>query len=163
MELCLGDPAAAERYLREAYAALRAMREWRFLPVIIEVLAEALYDQCRFDEAQHMIDEAHAPGVGFGLPYGPLNARAKLLARHGQFAAARRLVAEAEALITPASSALVRAGLLVVKAEVDRLAGAPDQAAAGLRAALRIYEDGGATQLAAQIRAALAGFPTNPA
>jgi len=39
---------------------------------------------------------------------------------------------------------------------VDRLADAPDQAAAGLRAALRIYEDGGATQLAAQIRAALA-------
>jgi hypothetical protein len=39
---------------------------------------------------------------------------------------------------------------------VDRLAGAPDQAAASLRAALRIYEDRRATQLAAQVRAALA-------
>jgi len=48
--------------------------------------------------------------------------------------------------------------VLVAKAEVDQLAGAPDQAAASLRAALRIYEDRRARQLAAQIRAALAGL-----
>ena len=87
---------------------------------------------------------------------GALNLRAMLLARRGQFPADRRLLAEAEGRITPASSALTRAGVLIAKAEVDRLAGAPDHAAASLRAALRIYEDRRATQLAAQIRAALA-------
>ena len=59
-------------------------------------------------------------------------------------------------LITPASSPVTRAEVLIAKAEVDRLAEAPERAAASLRAALRIYEDRRATQLAAQIRAALA-------
>jgi hypothetical protein len=48
--------------------------------------------------------------------------------------------------------------VLVAKAEVNRLAGAPGQAVASLRAALRIYEDHRAPQLAAPIRAALAGL-----
>jgi hypothetical protein len=71
-------------------------------------------------------------------------------------------VAEAEALITPASSALTRARLLAAKAEVNRLAGARDQAAASLRAALRIYEDCRAPQLATQVRAALATIAAQP-
>jgi hypothetical protein len=45
---------------------------------------------------------------------------------------------------------------------VGRLAGAPDQAAASLRAALRIYDDRRATRLAAQIRAALAAVAAQP-
>jgi hypothetical protein len=48
--------------------------------------------------------------------------------------------------------------VLVAKAEVNRLAGAPDQAAASLRNALRIYEDRRATQLASQIKTALTGL-----
>jgi tetratricopeptide (TPR) repeat protein len=153
----LADPVAAERYLREAYAALRAMGERRYLIDVTTLLADALYTQGRFDEAQRMTDEAQAAGlpdanVGTSL----LHIRAKLLARSGQFAAARRLIAEAEALITPATSVGTRVDLLVANAEVSRLAGAPDQAAADLRVALRIYEDCRATQLAAQIRATLA-------
>jgi len=84
-----------------------------------------------------------------------------LVARRGQFPVARRLLAEAEALITPASSASTRAEVLIAKAEVDRLAGALDHTAASLRAALRIYEDRRATQLAAQIRATLATIAVN--
>jgi tetratricopeptide (TPR) repeat protein len=157
MEQALADPAAAERYLREAHAALRAMSERRYLVVVTTRLAGALYAQGRFDEAQQMADEARAADVPDADAWsGVLNLRAMLLARRGQFPAARRLLAEVEALITPASSALTQAEVLIAEAEVDRLAGAPDQAAASLRAALRIYEDRRATQLAAQIRAALA-------
>ena len=65
-------------------------------------------------------------------------ARARLLARRGQFPAARRLADEAAALISahrlagaPGPDADQR------KAEVDRLAGAPEQAEASLHAALR--------------------------
>ena len=63
-ELTLGDPVAAERYLREAYAALRAMGERRYLIDISVQLAEALYAQGRLDEAQQMIDEARAGDAG---------------------------------------------------------------------------------------------------
>jgi tetratricopeptide (TPR) repeat protein len=157
MEQALADPAAAERYLREAHAALRAMSERRYLVVVTTRLAGTLYAQGRFDEAQQMADEAQAADVPDADAWsGALNLRAMLLARRGQFPAARRLLAEAEALITPASSALTQAEVLIAEAEVDRLAGAPDQAVASLRAALRIYEDRRATQLAAQTRAALA-------
>jgi predicted ATPase/DNA-binding SARP family transcriptional activator len=157
MEQALADPAAAEGYLQEAHAALHAMSERRYLVTVTTGLAGALYAQGRFGEAQQMADEAQAADVPDADAWsGALNLRAMLLARRGQFPAARRLVADAEALLTPASSALTRAEVLIAKAEVDRLAGAPDQAAASLHAALRIYEDRRATQLAAQIRAALA-------
>ncbi|HYK31405.1 MAG TPA: hypothetical protein VEV63_05555, partial [Streptosporangiaceae bacterium] len=157
MEKALGDPAAAERYLREARAALHAMSERRYLVNVTTGLAGVLYAQGRFDEAQQMADEARAADVPDADSWsGALNLRAMLLARRGQFPAARKLVAEAEALITPTTSALTQAEVLIARAEVDRLAGAPDQAAASLRAALRIYEDRLATQLAAQVQAALA-------
>jgi hypothetical protein len=72
------------------------------------------------------------------------------------------LLVEAEALITPASSAVVQTEVFEAKAEVSRLAGALDQAAASLRAALQIYEDRRATLLAAKVRAALAGLTGQP-
>jgi predicted ATPase/DNA-binding SARP family transcriptional activator len=163
MELALADPAAAERYLREAQTALRAMSERRYLVTVTTGLAGALYAQGRFDEAQQMADEAQAADVPDADAWsGALNLRAMLLARRGQSPAARRLLAEAEALITPASSALTRAEVLIAKAEVDRLAGALDHAAPSLHAALSIYEDRRATQLAAQIRADLAGLDDHP-
>jgi len=162
MEQALADAAAAERYLREAYAALRAMSERRYLVTVTTGLAKALYAQDRFDEAQQMADEAQAADVPDADAWsGALNLRAMLVARRGQFPVARRLLAEAEALITPASSASTRAEVLIAKAEVDRLAGALDHTAASLRAALRIYEDRRATQLAAQIRATLATIAVN--
>jgi len=151
---------AAEGYLREAYVALRAMGERRYFAFIAAMLAEALYAQGRYDEAQRMTDDALAadvPDAGIWAT-SIMSLRAKMLARSGQLDAARKLVAEAEALMTPASSAVVRAEVLQAKAEVDRLAGTPDLAAASLRAALAIYEDRRATQLAARIRAGLAGL-----
>jgi tetratricopeptide (TPR) repeat protein len=157
MELALADAAAAERYLREAHTALRGMSERRYLVTVTTELAEALYAQGRFVEAQQLVDEAQAADVPDADAWsGALNLRAMLLAQHGQFPAARHVLAEAEALITVASSASTRAKILIAKAEVDRLAGARDQAADGLRAALRIYDNCRATQLSAQIRAALA-------
>jgi tetratricopeptide (TPR) repeat protein len=159
MEQALADPAAAERYLREAHAALRAMSERRYLVTVTTGLARALYAQGRFNEAQQMADEARAAGVADAEAWsGGLNLRAMLLARCGQFPAARDLLAEAEARISPATSALTRAELLRAKAEVDLLAGAPDRATASLHAALGLYEDRLATQLAAQIRADLAAI-----
>ena len=87
--------------------------------------------------------------------------KAKLLARRGQFAAARRL-AEEGARLAPAGSPLAQATVHEERAEVERLAGAPGQAAARLRAALEIYEDRRATALAERVRTALASLAAQP-
>ena len=56
----------------------------------------------------------------------------------------------------------MQADVLEARAEVERLAGAPGQAAASLRAALQIYEDRRATALAERTRAALASLAAQP-
>jgi tetratricopeptide (TPR) repeat protein len=159
MEQALADPAAAERYLREAHATLRAMSERRYLVTVTTGLADALYAQGRFDEAQQLTDEAQAGDLPDADAWsGALNLRAKLFAQRGQFRAARTTLAEAEALITATSSAWTRAEVLIAKAEVDQLAGAWTQAMQSLRGALEIYEHRRAPQLAAQIRATVAAI-----
>jgi hypothetical protein len=164
IELAAGDPAAAERVLREGYEALRAMGERGTLATFAGMLAEAVYLQGRLDEAQRLTEEAEALAAGDDLDAQVRwrATRAKLLARRGQFPAARRLAAEAVALVAPTSWAVLQAETLMAKAEVNRLAGAPGLAEASLREALRIYEDRRAVPLAEQARAALASLTAPP-
>ena len=164
MELIAGNPAGAEHHLREGYEAFRAMGERGYLSSIAGWLAEALYAQGRLDQAQQMTEEAEAAAT-----LGDIDAqsrwratRAKLLARAGQFPAARRLADEAEALVSPTSWAALQAEILIAKAEVDRLAGARDQAADSLRAALRISQDRHAAPLVDQAKAALTSLTDQP-
>jgi tetratricopeptide (TPR) repeat protein len=161
--LVIGDPDAAERSLREGYEACRAMGERGYVFALGDLLAEALYAQGRFDEAQQVLEEFQADATPDAIEahVGAL-IEAKLLARRGQFAAARQLTDQEQAHLPPTAPPLHQADLLETKAEVDRLAGAPDQAAASLRAALRIYEDRGATALAGRTRAALASLAGPP-
>jgi predicted ATPase/class 3 adenylate cyclase len=159
MELIAGNPAAAEHHLREGYEALRAMGERGWLSTYAGSLAEALYAQGRLDEAQQVTEEAQA-----ATPPGDIDdqarwrtVRAKVLARRGQFSAARDLLDEA-APVSPTSWAVWQAEVLMARAEVERLAGAPEQATARLRAALRIYQDLHATALAERATTALASL-----
>ena len=165
MELASGNPAAAERNLREAYEALRAMGDRRYLADITTMLAEAFYALGRFDEAQQMTEEAQAVSAVPDVSWAQAQCwaiQAQLLARRGEFSAARRLMGEAEAVITPVSSPLGNAWMAAAKAEVNRLAGAPGEAAASLRQALRIYEERRAPSLAARVMDALASLAANP-
>src|SRR5262249_7967384 len=150
IELTAGDAAAAEHCLREGYEAFRAMADAGASAYPAALLAQALYAQGRLDEAQHMTEEAEKTAAPDDIdPHAQWRAtRAKVLARRGQFAAAQTLLAEAVALVSPTSWAAPQAGILMAQAEVDRLAGAPEQAKASLRAALRIYQDRHATPLA---------------
>jgi tetratricopeptide (TPR) repeat protein len=155
--LVIGDPAAAERYARRGLEACRAMSGQHYAKDLSALLAEALYEQGRFDEARQLIDEASAePSPATVFSTGLIEA--KLLARRGQFAAARELVGKPGAV--PATTSLLQplADMLRAAAEVERLAGAPGQAAASLRAALEIYERQRATAPAGQVRAALASL-----
>jgi hypothetical protein len=164
IELIARNPATAELHLREAYEALHATGDWGPLSTLASRLAEVLYAQGRFEEAQQMTEQAHAaaPPSDIDAQARWRVARAKLLARSGQFPAARTLLDEATALISPTSWAVLQAEILMAKGGVERLAGEREQAAASLGAALRIYQDRHAIPLADQAAAALASLTGQP-
>jgi class 3 adenylate cyclase len=163
-ELIAGDPAAAERHLKNGYEKLRAMGDRGYRSTLAGLLAEALYAQDRLVEAQQITEEAEALATDDDIDVQARwrATRAKLLARRGQFPAARQLADQAAALVSPTSAPVLQAQMLMAKAEVDRLAGAPEQAKASLRAALRIYQGRHATALADQAKAALASLIDHP-
>jgi len=139
VELAIGDPAAAEQCLRQGYDALRAMGEQRFVANIANLLAEALYAQGRFEEAQQMTEVVLAASVEPDARAQCQAMQAMLLAPRSQFAAARRLLDQAQALLEPISCRSDDAWMLIARAEVSRLAGTPAVAAADLGEALRIW------------------------
>jgi predicted ATPase/DNA-binding SARP family transcriptional activator len=160
--LIIGDPTAAERYARAGYEACQAVGErGQYLVGLAVLLADALYEQGRFDEAQQLIDQVNAepPSARRGSAW---LIEAKLLAHRGQFAAARQLIGRAEAIPSWTTGPIGQTDAQQARAEVERLAGAPDQAAACLRAALHIYEDFQAATQARRTRAALAGLAAQP-
>ena len=75
------------------------------------LLADALYEQGRFDEAQQLIDEVNAEPSSATV-FSTRLTEAKLLARRGQFAVARQLVGQAEALLSPTSAPMTQADVL---------------------------------------------------
>jgi ATP/maltotriose-dependent transcriptional regulator MalT len=127
---------------------------------IVTLLAEAVYAQGRFDEALRLTEEGEVfAGVDDFDAQGRWRAtRAKVLARRGHFDAAARLAGEAVAQVPATCEAPERAEFLVAQAEVARLAGALDQAEAGLRRALRFYQDRRMVALAERTRALLASL-----
>ena len=52
VEMLAGDPVAAERELRMDYETLNEMGERDYMPTTAALLAEALYEQGRFDDAE---------------------------------------------------------------------------------------------------------------
>jgi len=164
IEQTAGDPAAAERHLREGYEAFRAMGEQGYLSTIAGMLAEAVYAQGRLDEAQRLTEEAQAAAAPDDIDAQSRwrAIRAQVLARRGRFPAALGLADEAVTLISSTSYAVNHAETLMAQAEVNRLAGRRDQAEASLIAALRIYQDRHAVPLAEQAQAALASLTGQP-
>ena len=160
IELIAGDPAAAEQGLTAGYEALRAMGERGWRPGAATILAEAVYAQGRLDQALRLTEEAEefAASGDFDAQARWRATRAKVLARRGQFRAAKQLAEEAVALVPAASSAPELAEFLVAQAEVLQLAGALDQAEASLRKALQLYENRRMTALAGQTRTLLASL-----
>ena len=160
IDMMAGDPAAAEAKLRQGCETLRAIGERGYLASGLPKLAEAVYAQGRLAEADQLTREAEALAAADDLDAQTRwrATRAKVLARRGQFTAARQLASEAEALFAPTPFAIPQAGVLEVKAEVAKLAGEPDEAAGYLRAALHIYEERRASALADRARAALASL-----
>jgi predicted ATPase/DNA-binding SARP family transcriptional activator len=101
IELLAGDPVAAERELREGYDALLSLRQIGYLSTMTLFLADSLYAQGRYEEAEHLVDQASVTAFDDDLE-DQVHLRligARLHARCGQLDAAERLAQEAAEIV----------------------------------------------------------------
>jgi tetratricopeptide (TPR) repeat protein len=159
IEELTGDPAAAERVQREAYETLEALGESGFRSTLAGELAHSIYAQGRYDEvdrfAQISKEAARSDDVASQTLWR--GARSMVLARRGQFDEAELLARDAVRIIDGTELVLTRPTARIDLAEVLRLAGKRDEAAAVLREAVDLYEQKGAVVMAERTRALLEG------
>ena len=89
VEMLAGDPFAAERELRMDYETLTEMGERDYMPTTAALLAEALYEQGRFDDAEAFagISESFAASEDITSQFLWRCVRAKVAAQRGEAAA----------------------------------------------------------------------------
>ncbi len=155
------DPAGAEGCLREACAALVTMGERGFLATRLGCLAEAVYAQGRFEEAEQISEQAEEaastdPGdVDAGIRWRAV--RGKIFARRADFARAEILIQQALDLIAGTDWLNMRAQLQLDLAEILDLGARPDDATAAVQEALRLFEEKENLVAASRARTRLAG------
>jgi tetratricopeptide (TPR) repeat protein len=158
VETLAGDAAAAEDEIRAAYEVLEQMGEKGLLSTQAARLAQSLYAQQRYEEAEHQTRISEQAGASDDIATQMLwrQVRAKALARRGEDGAAEDLAREAVALAQPTDALDMRADALVDLAEVLRLVGRKDEPKGVLEDALRLYERKGNVVSAARARDVLA-------
>ncbi len=157
VELLADDPVAAERRLRFGYDILEPTGEKGYLSTLVANLAEALYRQGRYDEAEEATREANELAAPEDVETHRLwkAVEAKVLARRGELEAAERLGREAVALSDQTDS-FARGDTRLALAEVLSIAGRRDEAAVLAREAAAIYEEKGIAPAVSQAQRLLA-------
>jgi tetratricopeptide (TPR) repeat protein len=139
------DPAGAESDLRPVYEGLKRIGEKSHLCSIATVLAQAVYAQGRYDEADELAEEAQhtarANDVHSHIVWR--GTRAKVLARRGEFASAEALAREAVAFAELSDFLHSHADALVDLAEVLTVAGKPREAVPLIERAIRLDQEKG--------------------
>jgi class 3 adenylate cyclase/tetratricopeptide (TPR) repeat protein len=137
-----GKPAAAEQELRRGYEILSAIGEVSFLSTVAGILAEAIYAQGRYDEAQEFtrISEESAGAEDVYSQVIWRSVRAKCIARQGKATEALGLARESVTLVESTDSLDLHWHALMSQAEVLRLAGRMAEADTALHEAVRIAE-----------------------
>jgi class 3 adenylate cyclase/tetratricopeptide (TPR) repeat protein len=141
-ELLAGDAVAAERELRGAFETLTRLGELAFMSTAAGILAEAVYAQARYEEAEqltHVSEES----AGAEDTYSQVlwrSSRAKALARRGDAEHALRLLGEAAAIAESTDCLQLRWQTAMNAAETLRLTGRPDEARAALEDAIDFAE-----------------------
>ena len=152
------DLEVAEAKLRESYDVLSGAGKHGALSTVCSIFAECLYRQGRYDEAEAMLAEASEKG-GDDDVVTQVNVKAgtaKLAARRGQLEDAEALAREGAALAAETEVVDLRGDSLLALAEVLRLAGREEEAAAAIGEALAQWESRGDVVHAEQTRALLA-------
>jgi tetratricopeptide (TPR) repeat protein len=156
IELLAGDPAAAAAFGAEGCRLHEELGEQPFLAAAAGSLAQALYALDRLDEADAWAGRAAdlARDAWAGMLWRQV--RGKVLARRGEHAQAQRLAREAVAIADNSDRLDSQGDAYADLAEVLRLGGKPDEAAAALERALQRYERKGNVVSAERARTGLA-------
>jgi class 3 adenylate cyclase len=152
-----GDTAGAEAILRRGHERLTEMGEKALLADTAAMLAEVVYELGRPEEAWTLTREAEAAAAAddVSAQIAWRTVRARLLARRGEIAAAKRVGAEAVDLAARTDWLSDHADALLSQGEVQRMAGEGESAARAIREAIALYERKGNTIGARRARAAL--------
>ena len=151
VELAADDPEAAEAELRPALDD----DQTDVGPALAAALGESLYRQGCLDEAQVLADRAEQAAAHVAERVRARGLRAKLLGRTGRWAEAEAAGKEALEMTEDSDYLQMRADALMDLGEVLQIAQRPDDAAASVAAALRLYEQKGSTAFAARARSCL--------
>jgi class 3 adenylate cyclase/tetratricopeptide (TPR) repeat protein len=145
VELLAGNAAAAERELRRALDTLTAMGETYFAPTVAAVLAHALCELGRYDEAIELTELAEELGASDDVATQAIwrRARAKALAHAGRIEEALQLARAAVDLLKPTDAPVWQADALVDLATVLAADGAKADTRTHLEEALVLYESKG--------------------
>jgi tetratricopeptide (TPR) repeat protein len=153
-----GDAVAAEDELRPAYDALKRIGETSHFSSIAHALANALYMQGRYEEAEVLTGECKQASRPNDIHSQTLwrSIRAKALARRGELDDARRLGHDAVAFAATSDFLLAHADALSDLGEVYEVAGERQEATRALEGAIELYERKGNVLMANASRARLA-------
>jgi class 3 adenylate cyclase/tetratricopeptide (TPR) repeat protein len=132
----------AEAAAREGFEQLEAFGETGFTSTVLGLLAEALYRQGRYDEADQYAEMVReiAAADDFDPQMRWRAVHAKVLAQRGDFDHAETLSREAVAITVHTDWLRHQADALADRAEVLQLAGRADDAAQALREAIELYD-----------------------
>jgi class 3 adenylate cyclase/tetratricopeptide (TPR) repeat protein len=158
IELLAGDPRAAETELRRDYEALERMGDRYYRSTLAGLLAEALYQQARYDEAEEFAAKSREMAAPDDVSSQFLwrTVRAKVLAVGGNIPLAEDLAREAVEIIGKSEEPDAQAEALLGLAEVVMLAGRPDEAESTAREALALFTEKGNIVAAGRATAFLA-------
>jgi ATP/maltotriose-dependent transcriptional regulator MalT len=158
VEMLAGQPQAAEERLRTGYKRLEKMGEKALLATTAAMLAQAVYEQGRHDEAEELCraSEGAAASNDLAAQVTWRGVRAKLRAERGRTDEAEALAREAVRLAEPTDFLTIRADALLDLAAVLRHSGQSSEADESIRAALELYEQKGDVVSAERARTQLA-------
>jgi tetratricopeptide (TPR) repeat protein len=141
-----GDYEAAEHVMRPSLEILDEAGEKGYYSTGLGYLAEAVYSQGGYEEAEQLALAADEAGGADDVETQRLSlgVRAKELARKGESAEAERLARRAIELLEPTDTLTGKAEALLNLAEVLQLAGRRAEAASAAHEAAELYAAKGA-------------------
>jgi tetratricopeptide (TPR) repeat protein len=152
-----GRPAAAEARLRVAHAKLDEAGERASLSTTSATLAQAVYAQGRYEEADELcrFSESTAAPEDLATHVASRGVRARILARKGRPAEAEAVAREAVELVARTDWPTHHGNALLDLADVLEHKGNAREAEAAMREALTLYERKGNVVSAVRVRSRL--------
>ena len=157
IDMLAGLPSEAERAFRESCELLQQSHQTAVLATQAGELADAIYEQGRYDEAEEWTrlarDCTSRDDVDAALTWQPVQVR--ILARRGAIDASERLARETLKLAARTDAVNRKADALLALAETLRLAERLEEMAEAVRGAIHLYEEKGNVVSAGRARALL--------